>query len=318
MATGAYQINPTAVATVTSNVAGLTSQTGSVVSGLQSAVLDAVSFAQIGSAVGGANSSMHSQLVNALGKLVQLLTQINQNVQTSAQNYAQADTAVAQAYGGNTQLAQNATPAAPATPTPTPTPAPTPAPAHLAPAVVDQIMRSEGATGEQGGVPEAYGFRQNMHNGYDQIMAARAQYGQGSPQEHQVVADLLENNARAAGALNFTDPGVQAAIMSAAHMRGVGGAQAILNSVGGDPIQQSGTLSQNSINTIQNMTPDQFQQQFHDTRIQYDQTVYGNTVTHQGGQTDTWWHRYGNGLTNRYNTEQQQYLDLSNGANNPQ
>src|SRR5207302_1496165 len=89
MATGAYQINPNAVATVTSNVAGLTSQTGSVVSGLQSAVLDAVSFAQIGSAVGGANTSMHSQLVNALAKIVQLLTQINQNVQTSAQNYAQ-------------------------------------------------------------------------------------------------------------------------------------------------------------------------------------------------------------------------------------
>jgi uncharacterized protein YukE len=303
MATGAYQINPNAVATVTSNVAGLTSQTGSVVSGLQSAVLDAVSFAQIGSAVGGANSSMHSQLVNALGKIVQLLTQINQNVQTSAQNYAQADTAVAQAYGGNTQVAQNATPAAPAA---------TPAPAHLAPAVVDRIMQAEGATGEQGGVPEAYGFRQNMHNGYDQIMAARAQYGLGSPQEHQVVADLLENNARAAGALNFTDPGVQAAVMSAAHMRGVGGAQAILNSVGGDPIQRTGTLSQNTIDTIQNMPPDQFQQQFHDTRLQYDQTIYGNTTTHQGGQTDTWWHRYGNGLTNRYNAEQQQYLNLSN------
>jgi uncharacterized protein YukE len=313
MATGAYQINPNAVATVTSNVAGLTSQTGSVVSGLQSAVLDAVSFAQIGSAVGGANTSMHSQLVNALGKIVQLLTQINQNVQTSAQNYTQADTAVAQAYGGNTQVAQNAAPAAPAA-----TPTPQATPGHLAPAVVDQIMQSEGATGEQGGVPEAYGFRQNMHNGYDQIMAARAQFGQGSPQEHQVVSDLLEHNAQAAGALNFTDPGTQAAIMSAAHMRGVGGAQAILNSVGGDPIQRTGTLSQNSINTIQNMTPDQFQQQFHDTRIQYDQTIYGNTTTHQGGQTDTWWHRYGNGLTNRYNTEQQQYLNLSNGANNPQ
>lgn len=315
MATGAYQINPNAVALVTSNVAGLTSQTGSVVSGLQSAVLDAVSFAQIGSAVGGANSSMHSQLVNALAKIVQLLTQVNQNVQTSAQNYAQADAAVAQAFGGNTQVAQNA---APATPAATATPTPQATPGHLAPAVVDQIMRSEGATGEQGGVPEAYGFRQNMHNGYDQIMAARAQFGQGSPQEHQVVSDLLENNARAAGALNFTDPGTQAAIMSAAHMRGVGGAQAILNSVGGDPIQRTGTLSQNSINTIQNMTPDQFQQQFHDTRIQYDQTIYGNTTTHQGGQTDTWWHRYGNGLTNRYNTEQQQYLNLSNGANNPQ
>ena len=30
-------------------------------------------------------------------------------------------------------------------------------------------------------MPEAYGFRQNMHNGYDRIIAAREQYGRAAP-----------------------------------------------------------------------------------------------------------------------------------------
>jgi hypothetical protein len=172
-------------------------------------------------------------------------------------------------------------------------------------------MTAEGAGGEQGGVPEAYGFRQNMHNGYDQIMAARQQYGQGSPEEHAVVAGLLEDSARQAGALNFTDPGVQAAIMSSAHMRGVGGTGAILNSMAGGDIQRSAALSPDTVTAVQQMTPSDFQQQFHDARIDYDQTIYGNTTTHQGGHTDTWWHRYGVGLTHRYDSEQQQFLGLS-------
>jgi uncharacterized protein YukE len=310
-ATGAYEINPSAVASVTSNVAGLASHTGSVVGDLASTVLDGVAFAQIGSAVAGANSTMQNQLVNVLGKVVQLLQTVNQNVQSSNTGYTSADTAVAQAFGG-TQPAAATTTAATTTATTAATTGAATTATGLSPSVVDSIMASEGASGEQGGVPEAYGFRQNMHNGYDQIMAARNQYGQGSQQEHDVVAGLLNNEAQQAGALNFTDPGTQAAIMSAAHMRGVGGAQAILNSVAGDPIQRSGTLSPDTIQAVQGMTPDQFQQQFHDTRIQYDQTIYGNTTTHQAGQTDTWWHRYGNGLTNRYDSEQQQFLGLSN------
>jgi uncharacterized protein YukE len=312
-ATGAYEINPTAVASVTSNVAGLASHTGSVVGDLASTVLDGVAFAQIGSAVAAGNSTMQSQLVNVLGKVVQLLQTVNQNVQSSNNGYTAADTAVAQGYGGNTA-------ATPAAATPAAAAAATTGQAAtatgLSPSVVNSIMTAEGASGEQGGVSEAYGFRQNMHNGYDQIMAARNQYGQGSQQEHDVVAGLLNNEAQQAGALNFTDPGTQAAVMSAAHMRGVGGAQAILNSVAGDPIQRSGTLSAGSVSSIQGMTPDQFQQQFHDTRIQYDQTIYGNTTTHQAGQTDTWWHRYGNGLTTRYNNEEQQFLGLSNNTGN--
>ncbi|MFD0636270.1 hypothetical protein ACFQ9X_36560 [Catenulispora yoronensis] len=180
---------------------------------------------------------------------------------------------------------------------------------------MNSVMASEGAHGEQGGVDEVYGFRQSSHNGYDQIMAARNQYGQGSPEEHAVVANLLTQHAEQAGAGDFTDPGIRAAIASSAHMRGVGGTRAILNSmVDGQVHTSAGSVTADNMTALQQLTPDQFQQQFHDARINYDQTVYGNTTTHQHGQTDTWWHRYGNGLTQRYDREETLFNTISQGA----
>lgn len=302
MADGGFQVNPTMVSSISSNMAGLTSHGTGVIGELESLVLDASAFATIGSAVAGSNASLQTQLPNVLKALMQLLGQVNQNVQKANTGYQTADTAVAQSFGGNTT-----------TPAAQPTAAPATTTVHLNPQVVDSIMQSEGASGEQGGVPEAYGFRQNMHNGYDQIMAARTQYGQGSPEERAVVTQLLEQNAASAGALNFTDPGEQAAIMSAAHMRGVGGAHAILNSMVTGDVQQSAPLDPNTVTSLQQLSPTDFQQQFHDARITYDQTVYGNTTTHQGGVTANWWDRYGNGLVNRYDREQQQFQNMSNG-----
>lgn len=298
MSSGGFSINPTAVRALTSDVSGLTGRMGEVISGLETAVLDGLSFAALGSPVAAANATLQSQLVASLRSAMQLFEKINGHVQQSSDDYASTDTAVADGYGG--QQGGGGTTAG----------GPTDA---LDPAVVRSIMNSEGASGEQGGVRELYGFRQSEHNGYDQILAARNQYGQGSPQEVAVVSGLLSDHARAAGALNFSDPGVQAAIVSGAHMRGEGGVQAILNSMAGDPIHRSGTLSQHAIQTIQQMTPEQFQQSYHDARIDYDRAIYGNTTTHQGGVTDNWWHRYGHGLTERYDREQQEFLGLSHG-----
>ncbi|MDQ2836984.1 MAG: peptidoglycan-binding protein [Actinomycetota bacterium] len=361
-----YTANTTALQSSSSNLTGLAGQSGSVVSDLSSLVIDVLSFAQIGSSVGAANSSLQSSLSQALSKVTALLKDIGSLVGVSAQGYSAADQAVAQSLGAG---ATTGTPAAATDPIQSliaghhqgdkgadvlalqqkltaagyntdgtdgvwgkhtqdavaayqhdhPTAGATggagaaTAPGQLDNRVVDSIMHSEGTGGEQGGRAEAYGFRQGNGSAYTDIMAARQQYGVGSPQEHAVVAQYMQQNAQAAGALNFTDPGVQAAVMSAAHMRGTGGAQAILNSVAGAPIQQTGTLSPQTISTIQNMTPQQFQTAFHDTRIDYDQQIYGGTTTHQGGVTDNWWHRYGTGLTNRYNQEQQQFLGLSGG-----
>jgi hypothetical protein len=302
MSAGAYHAETTEMGAVVRAVEDVGSSFLSATRDLEGLVLDAVSFAGIGSGVAAANTALHSTLGSALQKLLGLLTNVNQNVQTVANAYNAADSDVAQAYGGGQDPAQATGGGAAAAA----------APPQLDPRVVDSIMRSEGATGEQGGVPEAYGFRQNMHNGYDRIIAARELYGIGSPEERAVVSDLMTANARTAGALNFTDPGTQAAIMSGAHMRGAGGVRAILNHMAGDDVVRSSrTLSDAAIQHAQGLTPEQFQQEFRDARIEYDRQVYGGTTTTQGGHTQNWWDRYGNGLTRRYDREQNEFLGLS-------
>lgn len=299
MSAGAYRAETAEMGTVVRAVEDVGSSFLSTTRDLEGLVLDALSFAGIGSGVAAANSALHSSLGSALQKFLSLITNVNQNVQTVANVYNAADSDVAQAYGGGHAQGGGGGAAAAA-------------PQQLDPRVVDSIMRSEGATGEQGGVPEAYGFRQNMHNGYDRIMAAREQYGIGSAEERAVVSDLMTANARTAGALNFTDPGTQAAIMSGAHMRGAGGVRAILNHMAGDDIVRSSrTLSDAAIQHAQGLTPEQFQQEFHDARIEYDRQIYGDTTTRQGGHTQNWWDRYGNGLTQRYDREQNEFLGLS-------
>lgn len=306
MTAGSYRVLPAEVSSIVKNVESLGSSALSSTRDLESLVIDALSFAGIGSGVAAANSTLQSQLVSSLGKFVSLIGEVSGKVQSAVQGYTDADTAVAQGLGGGTQAAPAAGGGAAA---------PSAAPTQLDDRVVDSIMRSEGATGEQGGVPEVYGFRQSMHNGYDEIMAARNQYGIGSPEEHAVVARLMSANARTAGALNFTDAGTQAAVMSGAHMRGAGGVRAILNHMGGaDIVRSAPTLDPAAVQHIQGLTPQQFQQDFHDARIEYDRQVYGATTTTQGGHTQNWWDRYGNGLTQRYDREQNEFLGLSQPA----
>jgi hypothetical protein len=301
MSAGAYHAETAEMGTIAHAVEDVGSSFLSATRDLEGLVLDALSFAGIGSGVAAANSALHSTLGSALQKLLHLLTNVNQNVRTAAEGYRAADSDVARAYGGGGQGGGSAAAAAPQ---------------QLDPRVVDSIMRSEGATGEQGGVPEAYGFRQNMHNGYDRIIAAREQYGIGSAEERAVVADLMTANARTAGALNFTDPGTQAAIMSGAHMRGAGGVRAILNHMAGeDIVRSSRTLGDATIQHVQGLTPEQFQQEFRDARVEYDRPVYGGTTTTQGGHTQNWWDRYGTGLTRRYDREQAEFLGLSQPQN---
>ncbi|MEW2503128.1 hypothetical protein AB0878_21940 [Amycolatopsis sp. NPDC047767] len=306
MTAGSYRVLPAEVSSIVKNVESLGSSALSSTRDLESLVIDALSFAGIGSGVAAANSTLQSQLVSSLGKFVSLIGEVSGKVQSAVQGYTDADTAVAQGLGGGTQAAPAAGGGAAA---------PAAAATQLDDRVVDSIMRSEGATGEQGGVPEVYGFRQSMHNGYDEIMAARNQYGIGSPEEHAVVARLMSANARTAGALNFTDAGTQAAVMSGAHMRGAGGVRAILNHMGGaDIVRSAPTLDPAAVQHIQGLTPQQFQQDFHDARIEYDRQVYGATTTTQGGHTQNWWDRYGNGLTQRYDREQNEFLGLSRPA----
>ncbi|WP_158888548.1 WXG100 family type VII secretion target [Amycolatopsis anabasis] len=292
MAGTSYRVEPAAVRSINDTVRDLNAGARSVTRDLETLVLDGLAFAAIGGSVAGANAALQRQLVGGLSKFIRLMSDISSGVQAVADGYDDADQATARGYGGGGQeRAAN--------------------PGGLDPRVVESIMRSEGVRGEQGGVREAYGFREHMHNGYDEIMAARREHGAGSAEERAVVTELMTARARQAGALHFTDAGVQAAIMSGAHMRGVGGVQAILNSMAGAEIERSATLSQEAIDTIRGMTSEEFQQQFRDARIAYDREIYGHTTTHQGGQTQNWWDRYGNGLIRRYDREQAEFLNLT-------
>ncbi|WP_037367650.1 hypothetical protein [Amycolatopsis orientalis] len=301
MTAGSYRVLPAEVSAIVKNVEGLGAAAFSAVRDLETLVIDSLSFAGIGSGVAAANTLLQSKLVSSLGDFVKLIEQVNGKVRHAAQNYADADTAVAHGYGGGGAGAGGGGAAAGGA-----------APRQLDDRVVDSIMRSEGATGEQGGVREAYGFRESMHNGYDQIMAARERYGVGSAEERAVVAQLMTANARHAGALEFSDPGAQAAIMSGAHMRGAGGVRAILNHMGGaDIVRSARTLDPAAVEQLRSLSPEEFQQQFHDARIEYDREIYGDTTTRQNGHTQNWWDRYGNGLTQRYDREQREFLRLS-------
>ena len=308
----------------------ITGSSHSVVGAVETLILDAMSFAGIGSAVGSANNSLHSQLVGSLGKVVGFVETLFGTVNTTLNDYQTLDERLADSFkslaqnggqtgsGTGTQQPPSPTPAAPAAPAQTPAAtAAAPANGHqpLPNGFVDQLMRSEGSHGTQGGIDEVYGFRQSSHNGYDQIMAARNEYGQGSPEERQVVADLLSRHADEAGAQDFTDPGIRAAIASSAHMRGEGGTRAILNSmVTGDITRSANSVSPENMAALQQMTPDQFQQAFRDARLNYDQTIYGNTHTTVHGQRMTFWEAYGHGLTNRYDREMTQFEGYSQAA----
>lgn len=177
--------------------------------------------------------------------------------------------------------------------------------------VVRSIMKSEGKKGEQGKRKELFGFRQGNGKTYDDILSAREKYGEGSEEEFAVISDAMNDNAKKAGALNYSDPGKQAAIMSMAHMRGIGGAQAILNSMRNGTLTKSGTISQGTINYIDSMTPEKFQKDLVSARLNYDKKIYGNTITMKDGVSYNWWEHYGKGLEKRYERESLEFLSFS-------
>lgn len=180
--------------------------------------------------------------------------------------------------------------------------------------VIDRILKSEGQTAVQSGMREYFGFRSN-HPAFNKIQSAVRQYGVSAPQTRELVSSLIVQRARTVGADKFTDPGVQAAILSIAHMRGEGGAQAILNSVAGAPIIKSGKLSNETVNSINSMNPQEFQDKLRQVREMYDKQIYGNktdsVVINGKTVTGNWWDLFGKGLVNRYDRERNEFSALS-------
>lgn len=184
----------------------------------------------------------------------------------------------------------------------------------LDPKVVDRIMQSEGAFTIQSGKKEYYGFRED-HPAFPSINKLVLAHGVESQEVKQRITELLNQRAVNAGALNFKLPGVQASVMSIAHMRGEGGVQAILNSVAGDPITETAKLKTSTIEIINNMTNEEFQNKLRDVREAYDRKIYGDridTICHHGTKVrGKWWTLFGNGLTKRYDRERQEFLEIA-------
>ncbi|MFL6112167.1 MAG: alpha/beta hydrolase [Catenulispora sp.] len=109
---GFFTIDLKLVGTVVSDLEGLVCSGSNVVGEVGSLLLDAGSFAGIGSLVGSANSELHSTLMNSLTRSMQLLGTLNGAVQCCANDYAALDSLVSDSFGGQTQ----ATPTTPTVP----------------------------------------------------------------------------------------------------------------------------------------------------------------------------------------------------------
>ncbi|BCL12537.1 WXG100 family type VII secretion target [Micromonospora sagamiensis] len=101
MTTGSsYNVRPDAVRGVVGNVVGILLQAYSTVVELERLTLPPTSFAKLGSPVASANIAMQGQVVGTMRTLLQLLQEVNDLVHRSANDYDEADRAVAAALGG--------------------------------------------------------------------------------------------------------------------------------------------------------------------------------------------------------------------------
>ena len=97
-----FSITLSGVASAVKSIEGLVGSSSGTAGEVASAILDVLSFAQIGSTVGAQNSALNAKHVESLQKVLELITKIKGLVEQAAQGYADADRATAQGFGGDT------------------------------------------------------------------------------------------------------------------------------------------------------------------------------------------------------------------------
>jgi N-acetyl-anhydromuramyl-L-alanine amidase AmpD len=164
-----------------------------------------------------------------------------------------------------------------------------------------QILREEGSSGSQDGIPEIYGYRKGQDSEYEELARLRASGDEQGVQ--RLAVNGLIKRAMDAGAGQFTDSAVNAQVMSLAHLRGPGGAKTILNAIGGDKhlaARSSPSLDPQAVENINRMSREEFMHQLQLARTVYDQKFLGAE----------YWNRFGKGLAGRYAREREFYASL--------
>lgn len=180
------------------------------------------------------------------------------------------------------------------------------------------IMGYEGVGAVQSGRKETYGFREG-NPGYAEVTNAVSRYGAGSQEATNAVANQLKGKLSAVGLPEVTDAGLIASILSVSHMRGDGGARAILNAIGtnSDRVEYSRkSLDPEAIKNLTSMGASEFHTKLRQVRELYDRTHYWNrtdSIKLPNGNTRTgkWGDLFGNGLIRRYNDEFSTFRKLS-------
>jgi type VI secretion system secreted protein VgrG len=181
--------------------------------------------------------------------------------------------------------------------------------------VVRAIMKSEGTTLDytqkdgKNHVPEIYGFRQDKQP--EAYKAVHDAFVAGGMEKALPVArKYIDQNAHDAGADQLLDPGARAAITSVTHMRGTGGAHAILNAMAQNTTKtvKSAPLDDQALSTLNGLAPAEFQKRLSEVRYEYDKDHYGQKPG---------WAANLPGLKNRYDREQTEFLKMSPNPNEP-
>jgi hypothetical protein len=165
----------------------------------------------------------------------------------------------------------------------------------------NQIMREEGPSGSQDGVPEIFGFREGQDSEYPILARLRASGDEEGVR--RTAANGIIDRAIKAGSQQFNDLRVKTALMSLAHMRGPAGAMSIMYGVGTGRLDKSGradSLDPRAVEAINGMDPAEVMRRIQIARSAYDQHVLG---------TD-YWNRFGRGLADRYTREREFYANI--------
>ena len=157
---------------------------------------------------------------------------------------------------------------------------------HAAEASAARIMREEGSSGVQDGVPEIFGFREGEDSEYPELARLRASGDEEGVR--RLATRGFIHRAIEAGSRELNDVGLKAQLMSLAHMRGPAGARQIIEMAGG-------------AETLNRLSRTEALQRIAEARTAYDHSFRG----------PDYWARFGRGLSDRYAREQEFYGSLS-------